>query len=302
MQSKMMKILHIASECYPAAKAGGLGDVVGALPKYLPNQNVEASVIIPKYRTNWLNEQSFETIYTGSIDLAGEQVIFEVMKLTSKVLDYPFYCIEIPGKFDREGIYLNEYGVGYDDEIQRNLSFQRAVLEFILNSDLRFDGIHCHDHMTGMVPFMMANCSRYEKLKNIPTFLTMHNGVYQGVMPWHNAKYIEPFYPNKWGLLDWDHSINSLGAAIKCAWEVTTVSMSYLEEMQSDPTNPLSSLIIHESSKCHGILNGIDVNEWDPSSDRKLDHKFSGDWKAFKSKNKNTLRRITNIRKESLLI
>ena len=83
-----MKILHISAECYPAAKAGGLGDVVGALPKYLNNAEVETAVIIPKHRTKWLNAQSYREIMQGSVRLGMNYVPYAIEECINDALGF----------------------------------------------------------------------------------------------------------------------------------------------------------------------------------------------------------------------
>ena len=177
----MIKVLHISTECYPAAKAGGMGDVVGAIPLYLPNYSTEASVIIPKYKRKWFIENSFETIHSGSLELGDQTIAFEIQKLDSGNLDYPFYCVDIPGLFDREDIYLAEDGHGYPDEAKRNISLQLAILNWLKTISTEFDTLHCHDHMTGLIPFLIKTCPEFDALKKIPTVFTIHNGQYRGI-------------------------------------------------------------------------------------------------------------------------
>lgn len=285
----MIDILHVCSECYPAAKAGGMGDVVGSLPIYLPSVGVRASVIIPKYRNKWFVENSFQFISKGKFKFGTETISYTVEKLVSTNLGFPFYCIDIPSKFDRPQIYLGEDGNAFPDEPQRNLSFQIAVLEWLKKGTNKFDGIHCHDHMTGLITFMVKYCKRYESLKSLPTFFTIHNGQYRGIWDWSMEAYFPPFAKKYKGLLDWDDEINCLAAAIKCAWQVNTVSPSYMLELQDD-LGSLTSLIKDEKAKCSGILNGIDNKVWDPSSDEHLDiHLKKEDWNKFKKHNKATL-------------
>ena len=116
---------------------------------------------------------------------------------------------------------------------------------------------------------MLSYSFKYESLKNIPTVLTIHNAQYQGCFSHEKANLIPPFNIKKTGLLDWDGVINSLATAIKCAWKVTTVSPSYMEELKLK-ANGLEDLLNHESAKCVGILNGIDWNVWNPKTDEKL--------------------------------
>lgn len=266
-----------------------MGDVVGALPIYLPEHKIEASVVIPKYRNRWYGEQAFTTVKKGKITLGDEVVPYAVQKLKEGTLGYPFYCIDIPGKFDRENIYLGADGHGYKDEIERNLSFQLAILDWLNTGRQKFDGLHCHDHMTGLITFFIKHCPEYEKLATTPTFFTIHNGQYRGIMSWAVDRLFPAYDSRRLGLLDWDASINSLAASIKCAWAVNTVSPTYMRELERGP-DTMTTLYKSERPKCKGILNGIDVQLWDPASDQYLEHHLKADnWVDFKKKNKQAL-------------
>jgi len=284
----LKKVLHISTECYPAAKAGGMGDVVGALPLFLPEHGIEASVIIPKYKRQWFADQSFTKIFEGSIQLGLQMVHYSILALDDGALGYPFYCIDIPGLFDREDIYLGEDGHGYHDEDKRYISFQLATLDWLTHADVHFDLLHCHDHMTGLIPFIIKYCPDFEKLQHTPTVFTIHNGQYRGIFGWNINDYL-PYYDDRHrGLLDWDGDINSLAAAIKCSWKVNTVSPSYMQELIQD-MDTLTSLVQHEREKCTGIINGIDNELWNPATDAFLEHHLKKSWKSFKSKNKSAL-------------
>ena len=76
-----MKVLHISAECYPAAKAGGLGDVAGALPKYLTESGCAATVIIPKYHTKWILAQQWQSVFHGSFPMGQEHITFTIQNL-----------------------------------------------------------------------------------------------------------------------------------------------------------------------------------------------------------------------------
>lgn len=284
------KVLHVSTECYPAAKAGGMGDVVGALPLYLPAHGIDAHVIIPKYKTAWFESNKWKTLHNGKLELGEESIQFEVQSLKENKLGFSFFCIDIPGKFDRDSIYLNEHGVGFEDEPQRNIAFQRAVLEYILHTDQDYSVIHCHDHMTGLIPFMIKYCYHFGALNHIQTVFTIHNGAYQGVFDWYYARYIEHFPPEHGGVLDWDGVINCQGAAIKCCDYFNTVSPNYKLELQEDESNRLCALYNGEESKFHGILNGIDTDLWDPKKDPDIDSNLQGNQiSKFKSDNKRLL-------------
>ena len=279
-----------------------MGDVVGAIPLYLPLFGAEASVIVPKYKRKWFAENTFETIYSSSLKLGIHKFKFEIQKLDSNKLDYPFYCVDIPGLFDREDIYLGEDGHGYSDEDKRNISFQLAILNWLNATNSEFNILHCHDHMTGLIPFFIKKCPEFDALKSIPTVFTIHNGQYRGIFDWSVKKYF-PYYDDRHnGLLDWDGNINSLATAIKCSWVVNTVSPSYMDELISD-FDTLTPLIENERNKCHGIINGIDNDLWDPEKDTYLEHHLKNeDWKKFKTQNKSSLVKRYNLKSRRPLI
>lgn len=291
----MKNVLHVSSECYPPAKAGGMGDVVGALPAYLPAHDVLASVVIPKYKRKWFEEKTFKTVHKGTFVIGGRTQQFKIQQLAKDVLAFPLYCIDLPGLFDRESIYLAEDGHGYKDEPERNIAFQTAVLEWLISDKITFDLVHVHDHMTGLIPFFMKYSERYKSLQETPSVLTIHNGAYRGEFIWDEVKQLLPDYGHEHaGVMDWDGQINSLATAIKCAWAITTVSPSYMKELAAD-SDTLTGLYASEKHKCVGILNGIDTDLWNPATDSYLQDRLEGDFTKFKSKNKSYLLKRFNL-------
>lgn len=129
--------------------------------------------------------------------------------------------------------------------------------------------MHCHDHHTGLIPFMVKHCPEYRSLANIPTVFTIHNGQYHGNYSWDNLDLLPYFDTEARSLLDWQNTINPLATGIKCCWRLTTVSQTYLEELTQD-SNGLESLVAHEWHKACGIINGIDTEVWNPSKDSYL--------------------------------
>lgn len=254
-----MNILHISAECYPVAKVGGLADVVGALPKYQKKLATNSNVIMPFYNITYTQKNNFESIYKSTIELGNVLHAYQILKLSDVKLGFDLFCVDIPELLYKDYVY------SYDDS-DRFLAFQIATLDWILTLENKPDIIHTHDHHAGLIPFMISQCFKYESLKNIPTVLTIHNAQYQGWFPHQKVNLIPAFNFDHVGLLDWDGSVNPLAAAIKCAWRVTTVSPSYMEELKNE-ANGLENLLNHESSKCVGILNGIDSNVWNPEKD-----------------------------------
>ncbi|NCI47067.1 glycogen synthase [Sediminibacterium soli] len=278
-----MEIIHVSAECYPVAKAGGLGDVVGALPKYQCQAGHIAKVVMPMYRTKFLYESEWTVDFKGQANLGNWFFDFTIIKESNNKLGFDLFLVDINGLLDRQKIY------GYDDDAERFTAFQIAVLNWMNHWEHQPDIVHCHDHHTGLLPFMMQYCYDFGRLRNVPTVVTIHNGQYQGWMGWDKSRYIPRWDLWKRGMLDWADMINPLASAVKCASKVTTVSWSYLAELRSN-ANGLEKLFEYEQGKCVGILNGIDNEVWDPATDKYLVHHFSvKDVTAGKQKNKEEL-------------
>ena len=284
-----MEIFHISAECYPIAKVGGLADVVGALPKYQNNAGHLSRVVIPCYDTKFRKENEFECVHWGHVKLGNFNFPFNVLKETTDKLGFELYLIEIPELFDRKDVY------GYQDDIERFLSFQIATLDWITGRNEMPDVIHCHDHHTGLIPFMMLYCHKYYKLQNTPSMITIHNGLYQGQFGFDKLYYLPEFDLSHIKVLEWDNCINSLAVAIKCAWAVTTVSPSYLNEINYS-ANGLESLFNMVRYKSKGILNGIDIEVWDPATDPALAKNYSiKNYEVGKQENKDKLCKLFNL-------
>src|SRR5450432_428975 len=120
-----MEILHVSAECYPAAKAGGLGDVVGALPKYQLQSGHIAKVVMPMYRTKFLYEHQWEVVHKGYTHLGNWWFNYTVIKEKTNLLGFDLYQVDILGLLDRENIY------GYSDDAERFTAFQVCVVDWI---------------------------------------------------------------------------------------------------------------------------------------------------------------------------
>jgi starch synthase len=290
-KTRMIQVLHISAECYPAAKTGGLGDVVGSLPKYLSTAGVLSGAIIPKYSTKWINQADWVMVYGGEVWVNWRKCFFTVQQHRDSPLGYPLFVVDMPGLFDRPGIYNDPSGAPYGDELTRSVGFQMAVLDWLLSFPWgdRPRVLHCHDHHTGLIPWMVKYCPAYQQLAPIPTVFTIHNGQYQGAFGWRNADVLPPYDPGTGTILDWNGIVNPMAGAIKSAWAVTTVSNSYLYELHQSSLG-LESLFRAEWRKEWGIVNGIDAAVWDPATDPMIQHRLAGnDIDAFKAKNKAVL-------------
>jgi len=264
----LMRVFHLSAECYPVAKVGGLADVVGALPKYQNLLGLNAAVVMPFYNRKFVQENTFDTVFQASTLLGTRRLYFEILKERTDKLGFELYLVKIPGLIDREEVYQ------YPDETDQFIAYQLAFLDWISYSQQTPDLIHCHDHHSGLVPFLLQHSRLYTRLAKVPTILTIHNGQYHGAFGWDKLSYLPEIDLTKTGLLDWGGSINPLAAAVKCCWKFTTVSPSYLQEL-SISSNGLEYLFYLERAKGSGIINGIDTDIWDPNKDPMIPNKFS---------------------------
>lgn len=284
-----MEILHVSAECYPVAKAGGLGDVVGALPKYQRHLGHVAKVVMPMYRTKFLTTNEWEIVHKGYTHLHNYWFNYTIIKERTNKLGFDLYLVDIYGLLDREKIY------GYGDDTERFFSFQIAVVDWLAAWNHQPDIIHVHDHHTALIPFMLKYCYAYQHLQGIATVLTIHNAQYQGQTGMDKTVYLPAWDIWKRGLLEWAGALNPLACGIRCAWKVTTVSPTYLEEMRYQAAG-LEALLEYEKGKCSGILNGIDPVVWDPATDRYLnDHYDASTVEEGKQKNKALLCQQYNL-------
>lgn len=263
-----MEIIHISAECYPVAKVGGLADVVGALPKYQNKAGKKTAVVMPFYSNAFAEKNQYRIDHQNQVTLGNLTYDFEVLQLENDSFEYPLYQIKIPGLLDRENVY------GYEDDTERYVAFQKAVLNWILQFENKPKIIHVHDYHTGLIPFMMLKAHVYEPLRNIPSILTIHNAQYQGQFSFDKLRYFPEYDLSFSGLIEWAQMINPLAAAVKNAWAVTTVSPSYLIELRS-AANGLEWLLDNEKGKSVGILNGIDTEVWNPATDPMITKNFN---------------------------
>ncbi|MCE3283179.1 MAG: glycogen synthase, ADP-glucose transglucosylase [Chitinophagaceae bacterium] len=254
-KAQRMEIIHVSAECYPVAKAGGLGDVAGALPKYQAKAGHFAKLVMPMYKTKFLYANEWVVDFKGQTNMGNWFFEYTVIKESTNKLGFDLFLVDIQGLTDREKIY------GYDDDVERFTAFQIAVVHWLSNWEHKPDVVHCHDHHTALIPFMLQHCYQYRAMSDIPTVLTIHNAQYQGWMGWDKNYYMK----------------------------VTTVSSSYLAELRTS-ANGLEALFEYEQGKCVGIINGIDNEVWDPKTDEFLYAKYtSRNVTAGKLKNKNAV-------------
>lgn len=255
-----MKILMCASEAAPFAKTGGLADVIGALPKALQNNGANVTVMMPFYKRIKNSNQAF---YKGFAYVK----IFDRMEYVGifhkKEDDIDYYFIDNERYFYRDNFY------GYDDDGERFAFFNFAILEAIKIIDFYPDVIHLNDWQTGLVPYILkTNYKYYPEFQRIKTVFSIHNIQYQGNFPFDIMRILYVPYSTS---LEYQGSINFMKCAIVEANILTTVSKTYKNEVLTDEYGfYLNNILGLRYFDFYGILNGLDVEKFNPETDKNL--------------------------------
>ena len=289
-----MKVLYAASEALPFIASGGLGDVAGSLPQALRKRLIGCRVVMPLY-DNIKQElkDSMKFITNISVPVAWRRQYCGIFEARAGGVIY--YLLDNQYYFKRDSLY------GFYDDAERFAFFSRAILEIIPHIGFKPDIIHCNDWQTALTPVyystMYANQPGYE---NIKTVFTIHNIQYQGV-------YGEELLDNVVGinhadknLLEYDGTVNLMKGAIECANAVTTVSPSYAKEIL-DPwySHGLDTILKERSFKLRGILNGIDVINYNPETDKDIFKNYTADNVRGKYANKTELQKLLGLPEKS---
>ncbi|MFI3226121.1 MAG: glycogen synthase GlgA [Clostridia bacterium] len=287
-----MKILYAASEVAPFIKTGGLADVAGVLPNVLAKQGNDVRVVLPLYSK--ISEQyksQMSLITTFYVDLSWRKQYCGLYELVSNGVTY--YFLDNEYYFNRDSLY------GYDDDVERFAFFSKAILDMLPTIEFCPDIINVNDWQTALVPTYLQVYYKfgyfYEKIK---TVLTIHNIGYPGQF---GKDVLEDrigisnfFFDN--GFMELDGDVNLLKAAILSADAVNTVSETYAREILTDYYgHGLQHILRMNSHKLHGVLNGLDIETYDPQTNKHLFHNYSSATLKTKLKNKKDLLKLVNL-------
>lgn len=268
-----MHIVFVASECVPYVKTGGVAEVVGALPKELVRQGHRVTVYLPLYR----QVQKHLPLKDRRIAIRSLTIPFSYYNRFVTVMDggapdgVQFYFIDCPELFDREFLYETASG-DYADNAERFGLFCRAVLDATKLLGVP-DAFHIHGWPAGVLAVLLRTVYYFDPvLKNVACLLTIHNSDRQG---WFPRETVEKL------LLPWDvytpdraeffGTFDFLKGGIVYSDAITTVSRKYAEEIQTQEFgNGLEGVLRSRAQDLHGILNGVDYQVWNPTTDSKI--------------------------------
>ncbi len=286
-----MRVCFVTSECVPYAKTGGLADVAGSLPKALAEAGCEVKIVMPLYgsiRTLDHGLSFSSDLSELSVDVAGRQVGFYAWhgKLPGSNVDVHF--IDCPTYYHRGGLYTSD-----GDEDERFLMLQRAAIAIMQRYSWSPDVIHCNDWHTALLPTLLREQYSWDRLfDRTATILTIHNIGYQGRFSPSSAGAAglssTGFYPG--GPYEFQGSFSFLKTGLLYADAITTVSDTYAREIQSSEHGAgLDPILRARSNDLFGVLNGIDVDVWNPSKDKEIQRTYSARSLERKLENKRAL-------------
>lgn len=290
---KLMKLLFAASECAPFFKSGGLGDVMGALPKELAKKGHEVRVVLP-YFSQLVPEkykEQLEDITDFTVEVGWRDQYCGIKELIMD--DVTYYFIDNEFYFGRDSLY------GYGDDAERFAFFQLAAIEMMEVVDYIPDVFHVNDWQTAVIPVLLKDKYAWkEKLRNIKTVLTIHNLMFQGV----HGQYVlgdlfgigyDAFHEHG---LKFNEDVNYLKGGIYYADLVTTVSPTYAQEIQTTEFGMgLEEDLQKMSHKLVGLLNGIDYDIYDPAIDETIPATFTAKDLSGKKENKLALQKAAGL-------
>lgn len=275
--TQSIKVLFVAAELNPIAKVGGLADVIGALPKALKKLGVDVRIVIPKYGI--VDETKYplkKVVGDVTVPFNHTEENIDIFETPLPGSDVPVYLIGSQKYLGYNGIYFEKdaSSSGSSREAQRFTFFSRAALAMFEPLGWYPDIIHSHDWHVGYTPLLLNILAKTNpKLGHIKTMLSVHNLEYQGL---YNASEImdlvgvkETDYPTL--AVRRGNDLVSLQQAILTSDYINTVSPQYAKEILTPEYGAnLEKDLLNKKDRLVGILNGIDVERFNPATDTDL--------------------------------
>ena len=288
-----MKILLASSEVHPYSKTGGLADMVGSIGKAMGKAGHQVGIVTPLYRGIFEKYPEIRKLNWYMDLLLGERRVQAEVWTLEPSEGLTIYFIHQPEFYQRMGLY-GENGVDYEDNAARYIFFSKAVTHLARYLPWQPEVVHLNDWQTGLVPLIMLHQKLHEGWNNLPrTCLTIHNLAYQGIFP--GSQYALTNLPQDYFTLfgaEFYGMLNCLKAGIAYADVLTTVSPRYAREITLPEFGcGLDDLLRKRRRVLHGILNGVDYEEWNTTKNPFLKHPYSLRSMAGKTENKLDLQR-----------
>jgi len=272
-----VSIVHLAAEYGWLARTGGLAEAVAGLAASQAAQGIPAAVIIPLHRSVRSSAVGLERVAGPfQVQVGSRTEEARLFRIPSEPGRTRVYCIEHP-YFDRAGLY-GESGMDYPDNLQRWAFFCRAALEMLPRVTRTPCVLHCHDWHTALAAvYLRTHHADQAFAKGIRTVLTVHNAGFQGHFPANGMPEIGlPWKLYTWHAMEWHDKLNLLKGGLKFADAVTTVSPMHAHELRT----PVGGFGLHDvfmdlGDRFSGIVNGIDMKEWDPATDDQITANYS---------------------------
>jgi starch synthase len=285
-----LKCLFCTSEALPFAASGGLGDVAGSLPQALRQRLIGCRIVMPLYDDipqSLREEMRFITSLSVPVSWRRQYCgVFE-----ARYGGVIYYLLDNQYYFKRKGLY------GHYDDAERFAFLSRAALEMLPYIDFKPDIIHCNDWQTALVPiYYSLYYSNNDWYSGIKTIFTIHNIQYQGKYGLELMEDVLGIPEQATSVVEYDRCVNLMKGAIETANRVSTVSPTYAQEIM-DPwySHELDPILRERSWKLSGILNGIDVINYNPETDPNLYANYSLADLSGKAENKRKLQERLNL-------
>lgn len=278
------RILFLSAEVAPFAKTGGLADVGGSLPRALAEMGHDVRVVLPAFSDIEAaanrGTKNLSVLPSISVPMGFGELTAGVFSTELPGSQVPVYFIAQSSLFDRFSYY------GYEDDGYRFAFYSRAALHLAEVLDWRPDIVHANDWHAAPAVTWLANAGNgSEFFRYMPTLFTIHNLAHQGRSPWGVFDFlgIQSYSLNEENF----NQINFMARGIHHATLVNTVSPSYAREVMTSAGGAgLDGLLRNRAYDVHGILNGLDYQEWDPASDPHLASKYTWDTLNRRTDNK----------------
>ena len=273
--ARKIKVLYVSAECSPYSCAGGLGEVAGALPAAIAEQDIDIRRIVPLHRET-TQKLRFRSNFPVKM---GDKYQTCLVKYDFDEKEVPTYFVGNDYYFNRDGIYKQ-----YDDG-ERFLFFCKAVVQFLEEISFKPDIIHINDWHAGMIPMLLKNRGLTFKTVN-----TIHNLVYNG---WIDAGYLEDenLPMDYLTSIEYPNYLSFMKAGIIFSDVITTVSSSFAADMLQEGKGYGMEELLSRQGKIRGIQNGVDSNKYNPASDSEIYANYSNKNISAKKENKKSLQR-----------